>query len=269
VAWGPWERVASRRGANLLRTFLQRVRRLLAHSRDDGRPSWRRLIGAFLPPLWLQRHRALSPGLPWDDGLFGAGEMRRLVLSLRACLSPPRCSLFDHPASPFLTISLLYAADGTSSGHGAVPMKLIHQSSVLERNKPRKPCSCSAIRSAVLASSSAPENAAACSTNPAMFCRTTAMRFSSSLTVGPPLMPSQGTVSRYAALNNTGGAMRQILVYHRDCDLFGLANYARAAEMAVLAAAAIERRRCRLATRQLTRGRVVRPDFNSRMLTVA
>jgi hypothetical protein len=33
-------------------------------------------------------------------------------------------------------------------------------------------CSCSAIRSAVLASSRAPENAAACSTNPAMFCRT-------------------------------------------------------------------------------------------------
>jgi hypothetical protein len=63
--------------------------------------------------------------------------------------------------------------------------------------------------------------------------------------------------------------MRQIVVYHRDCDLFGLANYARAAEMAVLAAAAIERCRCRLATRQMTRRRVVRPDFNSRMLTIA
>jgi hypothetical protein len=52
----------------------------------------------------------------------------------------------------------------------------------------------------------------------------------------------------------------------------GIANrgmWRDAAEMAVLAAAAIERCRCRLATRQMTRGRVIRPDFNSRMSTVA
>jgi hypothetical protein len=67
-----------------------------------------------------------------------------------------------------LTISLLYAAvaDGTgaSSGHGAALMKLISPSERLGAQS--SSCSCSA-RSAVLASSPAPENAAACSTNPA------------------------------------------------------------------------------------------------------
>src|SRR6202162_1637113 len=49
-------------------------------------------------------------------------------------------------------------------------------------------CSCWAIRSAVLASSPAPEKAAACSTNSAIFWRITAMRSSISLIVGPPFI---------------------------------------------------------------------------------
>jgi hypothetical protein len=36
--------------------LLQRERRLLAHSRDGGRPSWRPVIGVVLPPLWHQGH---------------------------------------------------------------------------------------------------------------------------------------------------------------------------------------------------------------------
>jgi|HubBroStandDraft_4_1064222.scaffolds.fasta_scaffold71908_2 hypothetical protein len=41
----------------------QRVRRLLAHLGDGGRPSWRRVVVVVLPPLWHQRHRGnLCPG---------------------------------------------------------------------------------------------------------------------------------------------------------------------------------------------------------------
>jgi hypothetical protein len=29
----------------------------MAHSRDDGRPSWRPVIGVVLPPLWHQGHK--------------------------------------------------------------------------------------------------------------------------------------------------------------------------------------------------------------------
>jgi ClpP class serine protease len=53
-------------------------------------------------------------------------------------------------------------------------------------------CSCSAIRSAVLFSSSAPEYAAACSTNSLIFSRIIAMRSSSSIIVGPVIGLSPG-----------------------------------------------------------------------------
>jgi hypothetical protein len=36
--------------------LLQRGRRVLAHSRDGGRPRWRPVVGAVLPPLWHRGH---------------------------------------------------------------------------------------------------------------------------------------------------------------------------------------------------------------------
>jgi hypothetical protein len=39
------------------RRFLQRIRPLLAHCRDGGRPSWRPVVEVVLPPLWHQGHR--------------------------------------------------------------------------------------------------------------------------------------------------------------------------------------------------------------------
>src|SRR5262249_32984942 len=53
-------------------------------------------------------------------------------------------------------------------------------------------CSCSAIRSAVLFSSSAPEYAAACSTNSLIFSPIIPMRSSSSIIVGPVIALSPG-----------------------------------------------------------------------------
>jgi hypothetical protein len=43
--------------ARVSRSFLQRERRLLAHSRDGGRPSWQPVIGVVLQPLWHQGHK--------------------------------------------------------------------------------------------------------------------------------------------------------------------------------------------------------------------
>jgi hypothetical protein len=46
--------------AKVFRSFLQRGRRVMAHSRDDGRPSWRPVIGVVLPPLWHQGHKTAT-----------------------------------------------------------------------------------------------------------------------------------------------------------------------------------------------------------------
>jgi hypothetical protein len=63
--------------AKVAQSFLQRERRFLAHSGDDGGPSWRPVIGVVLPPLWHQGHKgqpmprtaagAITPG-PRPEG---------------------------------------------------------------------------------------------------------------------------------------------------------------------------------------------------------
>jgi hypothetical protein len=44
-------------GTKFLRPFLHRGGRLLAHTGDGRRPSWRPVIGVVLPPLWHQGHK--------------------------------------------------------------------------------------------------------------------------------------------------------------------------------------------------------------------
>jgi hypothetical protein len=50
AAWGIWEPVASGRGANFLRSLLQRGRRVLARVGSHGCPPWRPVIGEHLSP---------------------------------------------------------------------------------------------------------------------------------------------------------------------------------------------------------------------------
>jgi hypothetical protein len=112
----------------LSQSFLRCERRLLAHSRDGGRPSWPPVIGVVLPPLWHQGHSAqdLPPGAiikrePRSDPqnlprTAVEAPRNRLHFSIGGRTDGLRTSLVGRANDELRTVCSVEAAGGSNGG---------------------------------------------------------------------------------------------------------------------------------------------------------